>query len=195
MEKQARIDEVYRAALRTFGKYGFRKATMEDIADELMLTKGALYQYAENKKDLYEKSAAYGLLQWQSRVMDAVSKETDAKEQFITMCKKAFTYLSEDNDLKKVLKRDPDIFPISFQKDTYKVINDRSMNLIKTILVKGIQEGKFRDVDTELITRLLFSIYKMLINETYILGDESPEQMLDEVIRLITEGFFLQRPY
>lgn len=195
MEKQARIDEVYRAALRTFGNYGFRKTTMEDIADELKLTKGALYQYAENKKDLYEKSAAYGLLLWQSRVIDAVSKETDTKKQFVTMCKKAFAYLSEDNDLKKVLKRDPDIFPISFQKDTYKVINDRSMNLIKTILVKGIQEGKFRDVDTELITRLLFSIYKMLINETYVLGDESPEQMLDEVIRLITEGFFLQRPY
>lgn len=193
MEKQDKLDEIYRAALKVFGAYGFKKATVEDIAGELDLTKGALYQYVRNKKDLYEKAVAFGMLQWQNRVVEAISGEDDVEKQFHILCFKAFEYLSEDSDFKRVLIKDPDIFPIYFSQDPYQDINSSSMNLLKGILEKGIREDRFRKVNVELVTRLMFSMYKMFIIEAYILGEESPQLMFDELIRLVAEGLFLHR--
>ncbi|MHB8157864.1 MAG: TetR/AcrR family transcriptional regulator [Desulfocucumaceae bacterium] len=193
MEKQDRLNEIYRAALKVFGVYGFKKATVEDIARELNLTKGALYQYVSNKKDLYEKAVAYGMLQWQSRVVEAISDQDDVEKQFHIMCFKAFEYLSEDSDFKRVLIKDPDIFPIYFSQDPYQEINSGSMNLLKGILEKGIRENRFRKVNVEIVTRLMFSIYKMFIIEAYILGEESPQLVFDELIGLIAGGLFIKR--
>lgn len=104
-----------------------------------------------------------------------------------------FEYLSEDSDFKRVLKKDPDIFPIYTSQDPYQDINSGSMNLLKGILEKGIKENRFRNVNVELVTRLMFSIYKMFIIEAYVLGEESSKLMFDELIRLIAEGLFMRR--
>ena len=193
MEKQDKLNEIYKAALKVFGAYGFKKATMEDIAGELGLTKGALYQYAKDKRDLYDKAVAFGMLHWQNRAIEAIGTEDDVKSQLIVLCTKAFQYLSEDSDFKKVLMKDPGIFPIYFSEDPYKDINNSSMSLLRSILERGVREGKFRDVKIELVTRLMFLIYKMLILEVYVMEEESPELMFDELIRLITEGLFIHR--
>ncbi|MDF2672871.1 MAG: hypothetical protein K0R09_1136 [Clostridiales bacterium] len=191
MEKQDKLYEIYKAALKVFGAYGFKKATVEDIAEELNLTKGALYQYVESKKDLYDKAVAYGMLQWQDRVREAISHEDDIEKQFKTMCYKAFEYLSEDCDFRRVLVKDPSIFPIFFSQDPYKDINNNSMNLLSEILNAGIKENRFRNVNIELVTRLMFSIYKLFIIETYVLEEESHQPMIEELVELITEGLFL----
>jgi AcrR family transcriptional regulator len=67
MKKQKRTEEIYAAALRLFADYGFKKTTMEDVARELDITKGALYIYVEDKKDLYQKTVGWALLKWQNR--------------------------------------------------------------------------------------------------------------------------------
>jgi len=188
MQNTDRLNEVYAAALLVFSEYGFKKATVEDIALELGLTKGALYQYAKNKKDLYDRAVEFGLLNWQTKVFDAVSKESDVKKQFEVMCKKACIYLSEDTLLKKILIKDPSIFPMSFNSDPFKDVNNTSMSFLQSILDRGIQEKKFRKMDTALMSRFLFSTYKMLIIETYVL--EEQDSNIDSVIDIITQGFF-----
>lgn len=59
-----RSEEVLRTAARIFGKYGYRHATLEDIALELGLTRPALYHYARSKDELLSACAniAYGTL-------------------------------------------------------------------------------------------------------------------------------------
>lgn len=191
MNKQDRINEIYKAALKVFGLYGFQKATVEDIAAELGLTKGALYQYVKDKRELYEKAVGYGMRQWQERVREAIACESDVIKQFRIMCYKAFEYLSEDNDLKSVLIKDPNIFPLYFSKDPYQDINNDSINLLQEILKKGIQENKFRNVNVENVSRLIFSIYKMFIVERYVWNEDSFKTMFDEMILLFMEGLYL----
>lgn len=191
MKKQEKLEEIFKVSLTIFANFGFKKATVEDIANELGITKGTLYIYVKDKKDLYEKSVAFALLGWQGRVKEAVEKETEVQKQFIVMCNKALEYLSEDNDLRRILIKDPDIFPIFSKQDPYLEINNNSANLLRTILENGISEKKFRNVDIDSITKIVFSIYKMFIVETYIVeDDESPKRVFDELIKLVTLGLF-----
>ncbi len=191
MRKKEKAETIYRAALKVFAEYGFKKATVEEIARELDMTKGNLYLYAEDKQDLYRKCVEYALLCWQGHVREAVERETDVRQRFLVMCREAVKYLSVDGDFRRVLMRDPDIFPMFPESDPYRQINRNSMTMIKTILQTGMREGKFREVNLATVPQIIFSIYKMIIIQTYInAGGRSMQKMFEETLDLLTRGLF-----
>ena len=53
----ARRREILEAAVRCFARRGFDGTTMQDVADEAGLSKGALYRYFEGKDDVVEALA------------------------------------------------------------------------------------------------------------------------------------------
>src|SRR5699024_697427 len=47
-----RKNDILKSAMRIINTRGYEGATMEDIAAELLMTKGSLYYYFKNKQDL-----------------------------------------------------------------------------------------------------------------------------------------------
>ena len=191
MKPRENIATIYEAALGVFADFGFKKATLDDIAAELGMTKGNLYRYAANKKDLYRNTVRHAMLRWQARVREAIEQETDAERQFHVMCRKAVAYLSEDDALRRLLVRDPDIFPMFPANDPYADINANSVAMIRSILERGIAEDRFRSVDLETVPEIIFSVYKMFIIRMYIKSqDRAQEEMFMQTVALITQGLF-----
>lgn len=191
MKPREDIATIYEAALGVFADFGFKKATLDDIAAELGMTKGNLYRYAVNKKDLYRNTVRHAMLRWQGRVREAIEQETDAERQFHVMCRKAVAYLSEDDALRRLLVRDPDIFPMFPADDPYADINANSVAMIRSILERGIAEQRFRAVDLETVPEIIFSVYKMFIIRMYIKSrDSAQEAMFTQTVALITQGLF-----
>lgn len=191
MKKKEDITRIYRAALSMFAKYGFKKATMDDVAGELGMTKGNLYLYAKDKRDLYDRAVAYALREWQGRVLQAVLEEEDPRKQFEVMSLKAMEYLAHDDDLRSILARDPDIFPMFTDNDPYGEINRNSVAIITRILKAGIKAGVFRPLNLAILPQVLFMIYKMFIIGSYISAEGGMRQkMYRETLDLITMGIF-----
>ena len=191
MKPREDISTIHEAALDVFADYGFKKATLEDIAAELGMTKGNLYRYAINKKDLYRNTVRHAMLRWQGRVREAIEREPDAEGQFQVMCRKAVAYLAEDDALRRLLVRDPDIFPMFPANDPYADINANSVAMIRSILERGIAEQRFRAVDLETVPEIIFSVYKMFIIRMYIKSrDRAQEEMFTQTVALITRGLF-----
>ncbi len=191
MKPKEDLATIYKAALGVFADFGFKKATLDDIAGELGMTKGNLYRYAQNKQDLYRNTVRYALLRWQGRVREAIERETDVVVQFHVMCRKAVAYLSGDDDLRRLLVRDPDIFPMFPTDDPYADINANSVGMIRSILARGIAEKRFRPVDLETVPEIIFSVYKMFIIRMYIKSqDREQEEMFNQTVALITQGLF-----
>ena len=193
MKPREDIETIYQVALSAFAEYGFRKTTMEDVAGRLDMTKGNLYLYIKNKKDLYHRTVSHALLKWQSRVLDAVENETDVKNKFAVMCFKAVQYLSEDAKFRQVLIRDPEIFPMFPAKDPFYEINRNSVELIKTILKQGIEEKVFRPIDPDRVSEVVFMIYKMFIIRMYIkTEDKMIHEMFEDTVDLFAHGLFVE---
>jgi len=191
MKPKEDIATIYEAALGVFAEYGFKKATLEDIAAELGMTKGNLYRYARSKQDLYRHTVRHALQRWQGRVREAIAAETDVVRQFHVMCRKAVAYLSQDDALRRLLVRDPDIFPMFPVDDPYWDINANSVAMIRAILERGIAEKRFREVDLGTVPEVVFSVYKMFIIRMYIKSqDRAQEQMFTQTVELITRGLF-----
>lgn len=195
MKPREDITTIYEAALGVFADYGFKKATLDDIAAELGMTKGNLYRYAQNKKDLYRNTVRHAMLRWQGRVREAIEREPDAERQFQVMCRKAVAYLAEDDALRRLLVRDPDIFPMFPANDPYADINANSVAMIRSILERGIAEQRFRAVDLETVPEIIFSVYKMFIIRMYIKSrDRAQEEMFTQTVALITQGLYSKPP-
>ena len=192
MRKKEKIETIYKAALKVFADFGYKKATVEDIAGQLNMTKGNLYLYVKSKKELYRETVSWALQKWQMRVGEAIEKEVDVKNRFHVMCFKAVEYLSRDDHFRRVLIHDPDIFPMFPERDPFQEINRNSVLMIKNILEQGIREKKFRDVDTERVSEILFLIYKMFIIRTYIKNKDSVmQQVFAETVELLTLGLYI----
>jgi AcrR family transcriptional regulator len=185
-------DIIFAAALTVFARYGFKKSTVQDIADRLDMTKGNLYRYARSKRDLYEKTVSWALIRWQDNVRRAIAGQSQVEDQFLVMCRSAVTYLSTDADLRQVLAADPDIFPMFAGNDPYGDINRASVEMIRAILKRGIRHGRFRPVDVDITAETIFGIYKMLIIRAYIRNEaQFLEQMFEQALTLMTHGLLL----
>ncbi len=184
--------EIYDAALSVFADYGFKKATLNDIAQKLNMTSGNFYRYFKSKKDLYEQTVSHALLQWQAYSINiSVPEGADVRTRFIMMSFRAVEYLSVNNTFRKLLVRDPDIFPIFPVNDPYEKINKDSMELIKSMLEEGIRSQEFRNTDLELTTQLLWLIYKTFIIRIYVQNHGKEIQDIWKVfVDLITNGLF-----
>jgi AcrR family transcriptional regulator len=193
-KRAIKLETIYHAALKVFAEYGFKKATIEDIAAEIGTAKSSLYFYIKDKRDLYDKAVAYGFMQWQGKVRAAIAAESDAAQQFHVMAHKAYEYLSKDRPLRKILLRDPSLFPIyPSAEDPYTDINRASIELLKQVLKRGIDEGSFRPVDIEAVAPLLFSFYAMLIQKTYMVPETHiAKSMFASGIDLILKGLVIE---
>lgn len=188
-KRDERLERIYDASLRVFALYGFKRTRVEDIADELGMTKGNIYLYAKNKRDLYEKAVAFGLVRWQTKAVNEIMRTDDVVEQFSIYALKGLEYLMKDRDLRSVLINDPAIFPISPKEDAYLEINQASMEMLKDILRRGIREGRFNEFDVDHVARLFYSMYIMFVIKTYVKAEgQSTIRMFEEGIDLILHG-------
>ncbi len=194
MDYDSKLNQILEAALQVFAQYGFRQATMEQIAGRLSMTKGSLYFYCSGKEDLYNKAVAQALLRWQARVREAVEADADTVQKLVTLAIKSNEYLSEDADLRTILINDPQIQSITPSEDRYPNIGIASYGMLKQILEQGVAEGRFRAVDVEHVAGFLYSIHCMFVVKTYVKAEgQSAQEMYRAGIEVILNGLAAEK--
>lgn len=189
MESGDKLNLILEESLKVFAHYGYKKASMEEIAGRLGMTKGNLYFYCRDKLELYEKAVAHALLRWQARVRDAVDGEKDIEKKFMALALKSYEYLSEDDDLRTVIMKDPAIQAISPADDRFPGIGQASYTMLRSIIQQGVDEGRFRAVDVDHVAGFLYSIYCMFIIKTYVKSEgQSAQGMYQAGIDVILKG-------
>lgn len=80
---RAKREAVYEAAANVFAQYGFRRTTMNDIAQAAGISRPALYLMFENKENLFQGLAAFRLDQAIEQALDVLAGSGDTSERFI----------------------------------------------------------------------------------------------------------------
>jgi len=195
MTKPEKKQEILQAALQVFARYGFKKATVEDVAKEVGMTKSNIYFYVSGKKNLYEQAIRSALTKWRESVAAAISEKENAVEKFTVMAVQSYQYLANDEDLRAILIMDPGIFTLTPAEDRFFEINQGAMLLIRDILVQGIDEGVFIEVDVDHTAQFLFSVYIMFLIKTYIKSEGvSAFHMYEQGATLVLRGLCRNNP-
>lgn len=150
--KDARPEEIARAALQLFVERGYSATKMEDIAAAAGVTKGTPYLYYENKAEILKAVVRTGLLE---QVLETESLLADpaasAADLLRTMTYKWWHSVNDaqSGGLLKLMIAEASNFP-DLAQFYYDEVILRSRQMVQALLERGIASGEFRpDLELE----------------------------------------------
>jgi len=139
-----------------FLKFGFKSVTMDDIANELGISKKTIYKYFKNKVELVDEATEYMHTIMHTEVLKIYDMGFNAIEENFESNKvfKGFMQNSDDSPVFQLQKYYP---------ETYKRIMSQEFCMFKDCLSsnieKGIKEGLFRkNINVEQVMKFYFSL-------------------------------------
>jgi AcrR family transcriptional regulator len=197
--KDARPAEVLEAALDVFFEKGFAAARLEDIAARAGVSKGTIYLYFESKDDVFEALVRSIPMPNVEQLRALAADKTIPADK---MLRRALTFmggiLRDDRMIKfpRLIIGEGGRFPRLAESYKREVIS-RGIAIIGAIIERGIEEGRFHNVDPQhaafgAISPLLFTA---IWRTTFERFDSTPldaqafvTQHIDTFLRGITVG-------
>ena len=154
--KQARPAEILDAALKVFAHKGFAAARMDDIAKEAGVTKGTIYLYFENKEAVFKSLVREAVGTTLTNVAADVQTFDGSARLLIKMVLTRVTQLLVEGErfvLPKIVISESSNFPWLAEFYRFEII-EKGMQLLMSIIERGIAQGEFRPLPTHHVARL-----------------------------------------
>lgn len=146
-------NQIVECARTVFGRFGYKKTTMDEIGLAARKGKTALYYYFKNKEDVFRAVVEKEAEELSLAIFKAIEKETDPVEKirayFIvrteTLLNVSNFYDAMKNELLDHLK-----FINNIRNEYDKV----EMQIVKQMLLDGVEKNKLKvdDIDTTAVT-------------------------------------------
>jgi AcrR family transcriptional regulator len=170
--KEAAKDKIIKAAFKTFTKKGYHTTTMDDIAKEVGVSKGALYQYYKNKKDLLNEIVLsyHSMFREVLKVSFEKQDTTQIAEEGSQALLKKYRFHHEMLfEVIAIAGHDPEI------KQSLKVEYEKDIKLLESFLQKQMETGKVKlKVEANTLAQLYVALYLGMAMKV-IMGDDSIE--------------------
>ncbi len=174
-----------------FSKFGFKKATMEDIALASGMGKSSIYYYFKSKEDIFEavvKKEAHELsLELEKKVINVNDNSKDKIRNYVLI---RMRYLKEMVNFYEALKNDY-LGNLAFTERIRKKYDKEEQQIIKKILEEGVNQGIFKVRNTKFASIALVTFLKGLESSLIIDEDinlKNLEETLDEILQIIFYG-------
>ncbi len=177
------------SALNIFGRHGFHKAKVEDIALAAGVGKGTIYEYFDSKTEILEQTIKYHLDKFSRALVEYADKGATAIEKIRRIVQRHANLLPVQDHLVFVLFKDPGPVGVGLKRW---VLEQRAglLSNIEEIIRQGIREGSIRDVDSRLAASLVFVACHSIIAAHIMPGESrlSPAQATETVMDLLMRG-------
>lgn len=172
---------------KLFLRYGLRGITMEEISDELGVSKKTIYNYFESKADIVDMLLQRHLSNKNESMWEAISHGKNAIEILI-----GITNLMKETiqDIPPLVKRDlVKHFPLQLKKSN-EALKNKIYEYIKQNVLTGIDQGLYRsNLNVELIARHYVVSFDRYIRQEVMDGiDFSIDAYYEEILSYHIRG-------
>lgn len=169
--KEAAKDKIIKAAFKTFTKKGYHETTMQDIAKEIGVSKGALYQYYKNKKELLNEIVLSYHTMFREVLKTSFEKQetTIAEEGSHALLKKYRLHHEMLFEVIAIAGHDQEI------KQSLKAEYEKDIKLLEEYMQKHIEKGHLKvKIEPNTLAQLYVALYLGMAMKV-IMGDDSVE--------------------
>lgn len=175
-------ERILLAAEEVFSKYGFEKATLDEIISLADVGKGTVYKYFGNKEKLFYKLVYDKNLPFVDRLQQVVAEQTDLSSKLIAYFKEMISFYYENYALWQVIyfemigarygcrvqyvEDKPVVIPRYSMSDIseevkesvirYNMILADEFNVLKDILLQGLEQGLLKEGNADETRKSLF---------------------------------------
>ena len=154
--KDARPDEIIRAALEVFTDRGFAATKLEDVARKAGVTKGTIYLYFENKEALFKALIRGTIVPVIAKGEELAQTFTgSARDLFEKLVREYWRLVGETTlaSIPRLMIAEAGNFP-QLARFYYQEVITRGHRLMAGVLERGIKAGEFKQVDLAVATKL-----------------------------------------
>jgi AcrR family transcriptional regulator len=148
-------DQIVEQAMPLFLQYGFKSVTIDDIAEQMRVSKKTIYTYFPKKEALVETAVMHHFDIVMEKIHTIAKYSKDPIIELYQIKKEALNHLSND-------KNSPVYQLQKYYNAIYKKLKSREFSLLQDLffksLRKGIDTGLFRsDLDLHFVIRIFFN--------------------------------------
>jgi TetR/AcrR family transcriptional regulator len=188
-EQEGKLDFILKAAQKRLGLFGYEKTTMQEIADDISMSKAALYYYFPDKESLFKAVVENEQKEYYTQLERKIAELSDADKMIVELVEQRHTLfrkfwnlskfrLSDNNKMKPLLK------------DLYNSMREIEKEILTTIFNKGKESGIFQFEDASelalLFSDLLQGIRIMAMKRMSRLEMTSEEN--DQLLKMLREA-------
>jgi len=172
--------KILKGAFELFNKYGIKSISMDDICQELGISKKTLYQYYKNKEDLLEKGLLIENELINSTLSDIKLRAENAIDALLQVSLTINKHFVKPN---LIFRRDLQKFYPELFKTQLGGRREHILQKIKENLVTGIQEGLYReDLMIDLVAQLYVQRLADMFNTDFLSNENLTFEKVFEVM-------------
>ena len=195
MERREVINEndetrnhIVQVAAKLFGHFGFKKATMEEIAAATRKGKSSIYYYFRSKEEIFEAVVEKEANELKGELREEIARYNDPIEQLRAYILLRMRKLRKVVNFYDALKSDY-LTHLDFIESIRRRFDEEEIQVVKEILQNGADNGKFDIESPELAAVAIVTAMKGL--EIPLLIQKSQgnlESRLDNLINFLFYG-------
>ncbi|MCX7861536.1 MAG: TetR/AcrR family transcriptional regulator [Bacteroidales bacterium] len=189
-EKDYVREQIVNAAAVVFGRYGYKKTTMDEIGMAAGKGKTAIYYYFKNKEDVFKAVVEKEAAQLEQSLLEAIANKETPEEKL-----KAYVYarmramLSLSNFYDAMKNELLDHLP--FINNIRKEVDNKELELVKSIIQEGLEKDIFQVKDLNFTAVTIVTTLKGLEIPLFLENKvEDLTMYIDHLIYLICYGLF-----
>jgi AcrR family transcriptional regulator len=188
MTKDQTKDKILSVAARMFGKYGFQKTTVDEIARTAHKAKGSVYYYYKSKEELFLAVVQQEINVLKSGLTRVIADSQDATGMIRNYLLNRMTLMKDAINYHESLKADF-VDDFGFLTDCREDFTRYEIELMKAVLDRGVHENAFQIKDTQATAQVIILAMKAIEIPFYHQNKITEyEQTIVELLDILIKG-------
>ncbi len=189
MTKRAVLkQEIIAVAGKIFDTFGFRKTTMDDIAEGIKKRKSSIYYYFKSKEEIFQSVVLQEARVFRRTIIDAIEQEKSPHNKLKAYVITRMNIIDGLGNFNMALK-DKRLMHIDFVVRLKTLYDKEEVRLFKNILIEGVEKNAFQIYDIELAATSFITAMRGM--ETTILKNKKAsdiDKQIEGIIDIIFYG-------
>lgn len=187
-KKDLNRETILQIAQEIFSKFGYKKTTLDDIANAVRKGKSSLYYYFSSKEDLFQAVIDKEVDVLKQALEKVVFRSMDPEEKLREYILTKLTTFRELANLYNALEND--VIAIGFIDDVKEKNEKDEIRMIKRILIEGVRRDMFHIDDLNLTALAITTAIKGLEMPLSAgkWGSADLEVAVDNIVRILCYG-------
>ncbi len=156
---QARKAQLLDAAKQRFSRFGFKKTTVDEIAEAAGMSKRTVYEVFNSKEEILAELVMREALAFRKELMGELKLLSDPVEKLRLFCDRCSQYFDRNPFLGQVLFDRAGLYA-PFLGDEIVEIEGGMRDIISNLLREGMRKGDYRDLALAETTECVFVLFR-----------------------------------
>lgn len=181
-----RREEIVQAAARLFQKHGFSATSIVDIAREVGLPKGGIYNHIESKEELLYEIITRGIRTFIPKMREVMASNDSSQTKLQQLVFNNVLHLTKYHNFVQVFLHDGNSLSEEHFNEHMKFRHEVEM-CFQEVLSQGMEEGVFRQTNVKLSAFAILGMCNWITKWYRSIGPKSAEEIAAFFTEAVTQ--------